>query len=329
METCHLIVQNVSSRRDICSLSRVCRSFRVAAERVLYNTLYLSGSRNTMKLCETLAKQSCVSVYVEALTISRTDEEDKRGGEVALSTDYWNAIADVLCATTRLRHLTIHLEDVAGFEHAWILDECKFKLRTFHCDLDWDSSLARFLEMQTELVDLYLLDFPHPDSCPSLDASSDSSTLSSQLDISPDSLPALSVVECPTTDAVETLVPRRPITRIKTSLSSSTPEGKREEMDRLFTSLRLSTKNILSIDLADPSYSSELSLLLLRCCTADCRTRAELRHLAALILPVDGPEVQTFPTNVAHHTQHSCCSPPAPTALWPADAILTIAVHRS
>lgn len=296
MEAHYLIVQNLSSRCDICSLSRVSRSFQVAAERVLYNTLYLSGSQTTAALCNSLAKQPRVSVYVEALTISRTDEEGEMDEETIPPTeDYWNLVSSALRGTTRLRHLTIHLEDAAGFEHAWILDGCRFRLRNFHCDLDWDSSLARFLETQTELVDLYLLDFPHPDSCGFLDVSTDSSTLSSQLDVSPNSLPVLSIVECPTTDAVEALVPQRPITRIKTSLSSSTLEAKRDELDRLFHNIRLSTKGILSLDLGGASHSSELSLLFLRRCAASSRTRTELRYLAALILPVGGSEVRVFP----------------------------------
>ncbi|KAF9649428.1 hypothetical protein BDM02DRAFT_3186321 [Thelephora ganbajun] len=304
MEARHLVVQH-ASRRDVCALARVCKDFQVVAERSLYNTLYLSGINATMSLCNVLAGQPRVAAYVETLTIAVMDDETT--GEEEISPhfpEYWRSVGAGLRSAHRLLHLTIQVDFIGNSHHAWILDGCQFRLRTFHCDLAWDDHLVGFLNDQDELEDLYILDFPYP-----ADADIQVTPAEPQRPLFPppppvrrvvspvpgaNSLPKLSILECPTTDAVSVLVPRRPITRVKTCFATSEVEKKRRELTALFVNLRLSTRPLLSLDLGDSSYSADCSLNFLRHCVSANRTMDKIRYLGTLALPVDGRERLRF-----------------------------------
>ena len=304
MEARQLIVQYASSKRDICALARVCKDFQVVAERSLYNNLHLSASVDvTRSVCNVLASQPRVANYVETFTILVRDDDSSSEGEPSshISDEYWGSVAAGLRSTHRLLHLTIHVDLIFHSAHAWILDGCQFKLREFHCDLAWDDHLVNFLNGQDELEDLYILDFPYPE-----DPGTKISPTEPQRPLSPppppvrrvvspipraDSLPKLSILECPTTDAVSVLVPYRPITRVKTCFATSDIEKKRRELTALFVNLRLSTRPLLSLDLGDSSYDSDCSLNFLRHCASADRTMDNVRYLGTLALPVDGREV--------------------------------------
>jgi len=303
MEARHLIVRHAGSRGDICALARVCKDFQVVAERSLYNTLCLSGMDTTTFLCDILAGQPRVAGYVEALTIAvRNDEAtSEEEGSSHFPEEYWRSVGAGLRSIHRLLHLTIHIDFIGNSDHAWILDGCQFKLRTLHCDLAWDNHLVDFLNGQDELEDLYILDFPYP-----ADTDSQASPIEPTPPLSPPpppvrrvvspvpmvgSLPKLSILECPTTDAVSALVPHRPITRVKTCFATSDVEKKRRELTTLFVNLRLSTHPLLSLDLGDSSYSADCSLNFLRHCVSANRTMDNVRYLGTLALPVDGREV--------------------------------------
>lgn len=291
MEAHQLIVQYIGNRADLCSLSRVSRDFQTAAERALYNTIYFSRTQLTTTMCEVLATQPRLAAYVVALTIYSTDDEEE-GESLPLPDGYWNSIARALRATARLLHLSIHLEDSSGNGHAWILDDCQFKLHTFHCELTWDSHLLGFLTKQPQLTGLCVLDFPYhsaPLEGPSAVIAPRCAHV--RLPRNPRLLPALSILECPTVDAVALLVPQKPISRVKTSLSTLLSEQKRGELDRLFSNLRLSISYLISLDLGDTTFDSRTSLEILRNCAAAPRTRSELRYLGTLSLPVDGRQV--------------------------------------
>ena len=307
MEARQLIVQHVESKGDICALARVCKNFQVVAERSLYNTLYLSGIDTTMSLCNILANQPRVADYVEDLTIDvRHDETTSEEEELShLPEEYWESVGAGLRSAHRLLHLAVHVDFIGDSANAWILDDCRFRLRKFHCDLAWDDHLVGFLNDQDELEDLYILDFPYP-----ADADSEATPVEPPLPLSPppppvqrvvspvpraDSLPKLSILECPTTDAAAVLVPRRPITRVKTCFATSDDEKKRRELIALFVNLRLSTRPLLSLDLGDSSYSADCSLSFLRHCASANQTMDNVRYLGTLALPVDGREVRTPP----------------------------------
>jgi len=304
MEARHLIVQHAESRRDVCALARVCKNFQVVAERALYNTLYLSGIDATISLCNVLASQPRVAGYVEALTIAVRNDETTNEEEVSSNfpDEYWRSVGAGLRSTHRLLHLVIQVDFIGNSSHAWILDGCQFGLRTFHCDLAWDDHLVGFLNDQDELEDLYILDFPYP-----ADVDTQATPTEPPPPLSPPpppvrrvvspvprigSLPKLSILECPTTDAVSVLVPRRPITRVKTCFATSDIEKKRRELTALFVNLRLSTRPLLSLDLGDSAYSADCSLNFLRHCVSSNRTMDNVRYLGTLALPVDGREVR-------------------------------------
>ena len=339
MEARHLIVQHAGSRGDICALARVCKNFQLVAERALYNTLYLSGIDTTISICNILASQPRVAGYVEALTIAvRNDETtDEEEGSPHFPEEYWRSVGAGLRSAHRLLHLTVQVDFIGNSDHAWVLDGCQFRLRTFHCDLAWDDHLVGFLNDQDELEDLYILDFPYP-----ADVDSQATPAEPAPPLSPPpppvrrvvspvpragSLPKLSILECPTTDAVSVLVPRRPITRVKTCFATSDAEKKRRELTALFVNLRLSTRPLLSLDLGDSSYSADYSLNFLRHCVSGNRTMDNVRYLGTLALPVDGREVR-IPSAV-------CCSlclshyVIASEVLWFAEATTMHRMRRS
>ena len=334
MEARQLIVQYAKSRGDICALARVCKGFQVVAERSLYNTLYLSGADATMSVCNILANRPRVAAYVETLTIVVRDDETsgEEGAPSHLSEEYWISIGAGLRSTHRLLHLSFQVDFIGHSRHAWILDGCQFKLRSFHCDLVWDDHLVAFLNNQDELEDLYILDFPYPDD------PEQATPVEPQLPLSPPpppvrrvvspvpragSLPKLSILECPTTDAVSVLVPGRPITRVKTCFATSDIDKKRRELTTLFVNLRLSARPLLSLDLGDSSYNADCSLNFLRHCVSTNRTMDNVRYLGTLALPVDGREVWIasvirFFVRLSHHVL-------APEILWLAEEV---AIHR-
>jgi len=339
MEARHLIVQHAGSRGDICALARVCKNFQLVAERALYNTLYLSGIDTTISVCNILAGQPRVAGYVEALTIAVRNDETTGEEEVLphFPEEYWRSVGAGLRSAHRLLHLTVQVDFIGNSDHAWVLDGCQFMLRSFHCDLAWDDHLVGFLNDQDELEDLYILDFPYP-----ADVDSQATPAEPAPPLSPPpppvrrivspvpragSLPKLSILECPTTDAVSVLVPRRPITRVKTCFATSDAEKKRRELTALFVNLRLSTRPLLSLDLGDSSYSAEYSLNFLRHCVSGNRTMDNVRYLGTLALPVDGREVRM--------SSVVCCClclshyVIAPEVLWFAEATTVYRMHRS
>lgn len=303
MEARHLIVHHAESRMDICALARVCKGFQPVAERALYNTLHLSGVDTTISLCNALAGQPRVASYVETLTIAVRNDVTACEEEVSshFPEEYWRCVGAGLRSTHRLLHLTIQVDFIGNSNHAWILDDCQFRLRTFHCDLTWNDHLVGFLNGQDELEDLYILDFPYPADVDSQAPTEPTPPLSPppppvRRIVSPvpraDSLPKLSILECPTTDAVSVLVPRRPITRVKTCFATSDVDKKRRELTALFVNLRLSTQPLLSLDLGDSAYTADHSLNFLRHCESANRTMDNVRYLGTLALPVDGREVR-------------------------------------
>lgn len=157
--------------------------------------------------------------------------------------------------------------------------------------MTWDLDLSSFLNTQDHLRDLYLADYvaPAPDN-PALDESGSGSLLlsSNNARIRPGSLPMLSTLECSFIDAIQTLVPGRPVVRIKTCFSRDDVRGKTEELRRLSATLRRASARVRSLDLGDASYTEEFSLTVLG---ALVRYLPDLRYFGTLVLPV-GVEVR-------------------------------------
>ncbi|KAH7927658.1 hypothetical protein BV22DRAFT_1103579 [Leucogyrophana mollusca] len=288
LEAYRLIVKYVGNRTDICSLCRVSKGFQRPAERALYNTIYARNPADAMTLCSLLGKQSRLAIIVEALTIFISDED--RSGDAdrtALPDDFWPIIARALQRTTNLRFLNLHLDYIGDTSTAWILTGSTFRLRTFHCDLQWDPHLVSFLNHQPDIVDLYIVDYPVPDN-----ATHASSSQTPPLE--PNALPNLSTLECTFTEAACALVPNRPITRLKTCFSRTRLAEKREEMSYLFSKLPLSTRPLHSFDIADSSYSESFSMELLSSVIKLQNKVQGLRYLGTLVLPISGSERLQF-----------------------------------
>ena len=104
-------------------------------------------------------------------------------------------------------------------------------------------------------------------------------------------LPKLAVLECTFSEAARSLVPGRPVVRVKTCFTHSKLEEKREELRAIVAALRRSRKRLRALDIADSSYTPEFTLELLASLTADGVLCADLRYVGTLVFPVDGRQV--------------------------------------
>jgi hypothetical protein len=330
LEAYRTVVKYVGNRSDIALLCRVSKSFRHAAERALYNTLYMRKAHETTVLCDTLVAQPRLSSLVEALTIVSGDEgqscasavenegdsdDDSRhehdcdveqeSEEKSPNTD-WSSISHVLKRTINLRYLNIHINDGPA-SSAWVLDGCTFLLRKFHCDFDWDQHLVKFLDKQTELEDLYILDFQEAIASEVADLPLGSTSAPPGLGtLDANGIPNLSKLECTFIEAVVTILPYRPVTHLKTCFSRSEIIAKRAEMRLLLSCVALSTGPLRSLDIADATYHKSFSMELLENIV---NLHVELRYLGTLVLPIGGQEVRVVICPKSSHTQsllHVC-----------------------
>lgn len=357
LEAHRIVVENVRSRSDLAALCRVSKTFQQIAERALYNTVFMHDVEITRLLCRTLAQQPRVANQVDAFTIalsevstsddSSYEEEDAdiedtldrthfpSGNKVTtqrpaspgtLPDDYWEGVSRALRNTQHLRYLNIYITNHFETSNTWILNGCTFRLRSLHCDLNWDQNLVAFLNTQTEIEDLYIADFKdsttnvHPAesiaSPVSSDASStphpppDSPTLSHRtptpipvisesesisLHLSPEAIPRLTTLECTFTEAANHLVPSRPVAQLKTCLSQSMLSEKRIELRVFVDNAALSSNRggLASLDLADSDYTADFSLEILEALTQNVPGLLALKYLGTLVLPVDGSKVRT------------------------------------
>ncbi len=175
-EAYQLIVQYVVANSDLSSLARVSRAFQSASERSLYNNITMKDVRVTLELCDVLSRTSRVASLVITLDIFASDPSSRvEGGDDSQESEsssngastsksdvsmerYWLSLSTALQHTHRLRYLNIHIES-GNSVTAWILRDCAFRLRSFHCDFAWDSDLVAFLNGQSALEDLFLADY--------------------------------------------------------------------------------------------------------------------------------------------------------------------------
>jgi len=292
-EMCSYIVEHVERRADLCTLCLVSKTFRTAAERVLYRSLDMDIRKlsSTIMLCGLLAQQPRLSRLVTVLAIHMNEERQvdhessPRLEQWPFSppSHYWTAVSRALRNTTGLRSLHVHLNGGVPMNYAWILNDCGFQLHTFHCDLAWDRHLVSFLSTQHELTDLHISDFD--DDIP------ENQSLTTHSLRQAHTLAHLTVLDCAFAEAASVLVPGRPVTHVKTCLSSTNNETRRVELALLLSDLRLSTRPIYSLIVADESYTSSFSLELLSSVIKALGPTPQLRYLGPLALPVDGGEV--------------------------------------
>lgn len=260
----------------------------------------MRDAEDTISLCTTLAGQPRLSILVDALTIYLSDDDNDSDDDsdnesrndaepLPLPDAYWPSVSGALQRTTRLRYLNIHINNNADKATAWIFNKCIFRLRRFHCDLDWDHHLVAFLNTQVDLDDLYIIDYNESSSTTPTNI-----VPSPSLSLDTHSLPNLSTLECTFSEAAMAIVPGRPITHLKTCFSRSEISEKRAEMALLFSKLKLSTRPLRSLDIADSTYSETFSMELLSCIVRTSATTSELRYVGTLVLPIMGQERLQF-----------------------------------
>ncbi|KAG7088991.1 hypothetical protein E1B28_012937 [Marasmius oreades] len=234
-----------------------------------------------------------------------------------LPAEYWTSISNAFQRTHTLRHLNILIDGPFNTSNTWIFKGCTFSLQSFHCDLDWNQDLVSFFRTQVHLRDLYIIDYnPAPTDTTDDDRAAETNPLvdtTSDIDTSrpghldtyppnpyprpqpgPPILPNLSKLECTFSEAAMSLVQGRPITHLKTCFSKTDMEEKKAELDLLFSKIRLSTRRLHSLDIADSAYEETFSMKLVRTVVATSRTSAELRYLGTVVLPIAGRERLTF-----------------------------------
>ncbi|PFH53271.1 hypothetical protein AMATHDRAFT_55017 [Amanita thiersii Skay4041] len=290
LEAYRMIVNNIGNRADLASLCIVSKEFRYVAERALYNTIYVRDARQTRLLCETLALQTRLSIIVQAFTIylDQDNHDDGHSSDGVSSTpalpdSYWDSVAGALRSVNRLHHLSILLSGNVPTSNSWVLQDCRFQLKSFHCDLDWDVYLVNFLNTQSVLEDLYILDYPTGDRasvpyCPSL---------------APCALRKLSRLECTYLEVAASFVPGRPVTYLKTCFSRTKEDDKRAELSILLSGIKGSTSVLHSLDIADSEYSEAFSMEVLKSITETLNV-TELRYIGTLVLPIDGKKRLQF-----------------------------------
>lgn len=300
LEICRNIVNDIESRGDLSRLCQVSQSFRAFAERALYNTLHMRDIPKTLLLCRTLSNTPRISALVDALTLHAMAEEgasadsSSSDGESGPAQEFpWSCVAQALEKTINLRYLSIHVTDSTNANAAWMLNKCTFQLRSFHCDLNWDDHLISFLNKQTDLIDLYILDY--------LDTRNTNAATVTEKNaaglphsLSSAALPRLSKLECTFFEAAMAITPGRPVMCLKTCFSRTQVDEKRVEMAQFLTRVCRSTCLLRALDIADSRYTAAFSMEFLSSIVASRATSLELRYLGTLVLPISGRERLQF-----------------------------------
>ncbi|KAJ3773649.1 hypothetical protein FB446DRAFT_641300 [Lentinula raphanica] len=327
LEAYRIIVNNVRSRADLATLCLVSKGFRRVAERALYNTLLMHEPERTKQLCKTLAGPSKLAA---ALALSLETNRPEQVPDVTMATtgagaqtetqDLWPVISDALKNMTKLRHLSIVIDGTLSSPYsghlAWILNDCSFKLKSFHSDMRWDEDMVRFLDMQYEIEDLYIGDYEagqehnpeeggatettkqskHPAPSHTLTAGPFAPRSPPSLSLSPSALPHLHTLECTFSEAAIAIVPGRPVSRLKTCFSRTDPAEKREEMNALFEALgkALVPGRTRSSHRPDTEGSRSNRTTVSTTFTGNVTMKGTLRYLGTLVLPVGGRERLLF-----------------------------------
>ncbi|KAI1789983.1 hypothetical protein LXA43DRAFT_1062481 [Ganoderma leucocontextum] len=293
-DACSLIAKYAAgSRSTLVALCTVSKQFQTAAERAIYNTLDLRGPDRTISVCDVLRGTPRVAILVVALSVygeegeneDEDEDEDEDESEFEPEGDYWEILHQALLRITRLRFLNLYFTSGDQPDKAWILDGCTFQLKTFHSDLFWDDHLAAFLSAQSRLCNLFLADYREPtpeEMAPPI------------LPSSAAFLPKLAILECTFSEAAVSLVPGRPVVRVKTCFTHSKLEEKREELRAIVAALRRSRKRLRALDIADSSYTPDFTLELLSALTSDGTFCSDLRYVGTLVFPVDGRQRLEF-----------------------------------
>lgn len=313
LEAISLIVSHTGTRSEVAVLCRISKLFRRVAERALYDIIYLSNPGQTVAWSSTVAHSPRLASFVTELTISlrvmeveesdvSDEDESIARNDAEMPEEIWDGVGKALRNTISLKTLIIHSQNSPIPPYARILRDTSFLLHTFHCDFDWDDDLVHFLNAQTLLRDLYILDFKQRTSISDRTTDTIATPSTTPTILHASSMPNLTTLECTFSEAVDILVPHRPISHLKTCFSRTDIVEKRQEMERLFVSISLASTTIRSLDIADSSYDEAFGMELLQKIVSTPNTRTGLRYLGTLVLPVDGYEVSGGSTSLIHQS---------------------------
>lgn len=145
------ILQYVTSRHDLCSLSVTSRGLQAEAEYFIYQSIESTRRQHTEYLCDLITSSPRLHTLVRSLSISNDGEQVGP----SRSQEYWERISLLLRDLPNLVELKIHDNMTTGNTNAWVLSECTFSLQKFDCDFAFDSTLLGFLQSQRALQRLY------------------------------------------------------------------------------------------------------------------------------------------------------------------------------
>lgn len=142
-------------RLDLPRLALACKSFQVASEKRLYESLVLGEPFVALIVCQTIAEAKRLGPYVREFYIY---QEDRRARDVSLPLEFWTAVQDAMSAMSNLEFLYIH----DNGSNTFILHPPRitFQLKSAQLHMDWDGHLVSFLSGQHRLNDLLLSEGP-------------------------------------------------------------------------------------------------------------------------------------------------------------------------
>ena len=155
MELYRDIFNYVSSMRDFCNLSILCRDLQPEAEFFIYRSVQSTSRSQTEYLCDIISSSAHRHMLVKELDISH---DEWKGSPISATRDreYWERVARLLHDLPNLENLKIH--DMAmqhGNQNAWVLSRATCSLVQFDSDFVLDDYLTSFLRSQRQMKRLY------------------------------------------------------------------------------------------------------------------------------------------------------------------------------
>ncbi|KAI0092252.1 hypothetical protein BDY19DRAFT_589490 [Irpex rosettiformis] len=155
MELYRDIFSYVSSMRDFCSLSVLCRNLQPEAEFFIYRSVQSTSRSQTEFLCDIISSSAHRHMLIRELDISHDEWKGSPISE-ARNREYWERVARLLHDLPNLQNLKIH--DMAmqhGNPNAWVLSHATCSLIQFDSDFVFDDCLVTFLYNQRQMKRLY------------------------------------------------------------------------------------------------------------------------------------------------------------------------------
>ncbi|THU98562.1 hypothetical protein K435DRAFT_660764 [Dendrothele bispora CBS 962.96] len=243
-EIVHLIFSSVESKADLLNSALSSKALHSMATSVLYRSLNLKTSRESIPCLRTLSRNLRLSTLVRSFEIHWT--------WTTPTANLHQLVHRVLRQMTALVSLSI---EVHPNFHPWNLQNCTFSLDRFSSSFRCDSSLVEFLERQPNIEDLTLRGFNSDPSDFSFNSSSfNLNPNPTPFPISSTALPKLSRLRAihAGPDTVLRLIDGRPLTQVSMPLYA-------ECVHRSLDALQLSTRhierlNVISFDPDAPEY---------------------------------------------------------------------------